>query len=468
MKTINIQNLIHFITVIAFAILVSSFLLSCDDFLEPDDPFGQIPFQEIFEDEATATAAITTLYAKLRDDVFLTGNSSGLSVQMGLYADELDFYGMPWEPNFEIYQHLINATHSTVQTTWNKAYNLIYMANAAIEGLQGANAINENLKNQLQGEALFVRAFTHFNLMNLYGDIPYITTTNYMVNKNVSRLPQSQVFENILTDLIETKTLLEDNYIGPERTRANKPVISALMARILLYQGNWQEAEAESNSVINNTALYSLENQLENEFLVNSRSAILQFKPKNFGENTHEASTFIFGSVPPPYLALTNSLVNSFEENDLRKTQWITELSDGNQSWYHANKYKANTNTGMSVEYSIVIRLAELYLIRAEARAKQNNLSGALQDINTIRNRAGLNNTTATSQTEILQAILNERKWELFTEQGHRWFDIKRFEVAGQILAPIKPAWRETNILFPIPEADILLNPNLLPQNPGY
>ncbi|MEX0995898.1 MAG: RagB/SusD family nutrient uptake outer membrane protein [Flavobacteriaceae bacterium] len=468
MKTIIKQYQSHFLKGITFATMSFLMLLSCSDFLEPDDPFGQIPYVEIFEDEATAIAAVTTLYAKLRDDVLLTGNSSGLSVRMGLYADELDFYGMPGESAFEIYQHQIIASNSAVQSTWNSTYNLIHMANAALEGLEKSEALSQNLKNQLRGESLFIRAFSHVHLLNLFGNIPYITTTDFQVNKDVSRLPQNTVYEFILTDLNEAKTLLDENYIGEERTRVNKAGISALLARVHLYRGNWQEAEAQCNSVINNTALYSLEPNIENEFLINSNSAILQFKPKNFGTNTHEASTFIFISVPPPFLALTNSLVEAFEENDLRRTHWIGELSDDTQTWYHAHKYKATGNTGMSLEYSIVFRLAEIYLIRAEARAMQNNLQGALQDLNTIRARAGLENAVAGSQSELITAILNERRFELFTEHGHRWFDIKRLNRASQILSPIKPGWRETNTLWPIPEADLLINPNLQPQNPGY
>src|SRR5690606_38691916 len=125
-----------------------------------------------------------------------------------------------------------------------------------------SDALDENLKKQLRGEALFVRAFTHFNLMNLYGDVPYITTTDFAVNKDVSRIPESQVYENILSDLLEAKTLLEEDYIGPERTRANKATVSALLARVYLYQENWQQAESESSLVINNTTLYNLETDL--------------------------------------------------------------------------------------------------------------------------------------------------------------------------------------------------------------
>ena len=98
----------------------------------------------------------------------------------------------------------------------------------------------------------------------------------------------------------------------------------------------------------------------------------------------------------------------------------------------------------------------------------QGNITGALQDINTIRNRAGLTNTTAVNSGAIMDEILKERRLELFTEHGHRWFDIKRLNKAEITLQPLKPGWKSTDILFPIPETEIRMNPNLLPQNNGY
>ena len=468
MKTIAIKINSQFILKSLLIIGILTSLFSCEDFLEADDPFGQIPYQEVYEDEATATAALTTLYAKLRDEVLITGGTSGLNVHMGLYADELDLYGSSWPTYNELYQHQIIASNHTVQTNWNSTYNLIFMANAVLEGLEGSSVLNEGIKNQLRGEALFIRALAHFYLANLHGDLPYIRTTDYRVNKDVSRLALNLVYEQLLTDLNEAKSLLSATYVTGERTRANSFTASALLARVYLYMGRWQEAEAESSIVINHSGLYSLEPLVENEFLINSSSAILQLKPKNEGSNSQEASTFIFSSGPPPFVALSPELVDAFEENDLRKTHWVGEISDGSQSWYYPHKYKENLNTGTSLEYSMVFRLAEQYLIRAEARANQNNTSGAQQDINILRQRAGLDNTVANTQNTLLEAILNERRFELFTEYGHRWFDIKRSNVAGQILSPLKPGWKPTNILWPIPEADILINPNLAPQNPGY
>ena len=116
----------------------------------------------------------------------------------------------------------------------------------------------------------------------------------------------------------------------------------------------------------------------------------------------------------------------------------------------------------------MLLRLEEIYLIRAEADAKLNNLSDVRSDISIVRQRAGLENTTANTQQEILDAISKERKWEFFAEQGLRWFYLKHSNRASLILEPIKTGWRETDILLPLPQEELLLNPNLEPQNPGY
>ena len=158
-----------------------------------------------------------------------------------------------------------------------------------------------------------------------------------------------------------------------------------------------------------------------------------------------------------------------FQSGDQRKfgpneTAWIKEVTN---TWRHSYKYKDEFSTS-SLEYAIQLRLAEQYLIRAEARAQRGDISGAQADINVIRNRAGLGNTSAVTLNELLDAILQERRVELFTEQGHRWFDLKRMGKAKEVLEPIKLGWRDTDLLFPIPDKELGLNPNLLPQNSGY
>jgi len=109
-----------------------------------------------------------------------------------------------------------------------------------------------------------------------------------------------------------------------------------------------------------------------------------------------------------------------------------------------------------------------VHLIRAEAYAHLGMPSAALANLNQIRQRAGLDNVEGADSAEILSAIVDERRHELFTEYGLRWFDLKRLGIAKSVLSPIKPNWKDTDVLFPIPESELSTNPNLLPQNNGY
>ncbi|HCY80936.1 MAG TPA: RagB/SusD family nutrient uptake outer membrane protein [Xanthomarina gelatinilytica] len=451
-----------------FQLIIVLLLLGCEDYLEVESPKSQIDQETVFLDEGYATAAVTSLYASLRDNVLLTGSSNGMSILYGLYTDELDYYSNSGSDFEEFYNHQIIASNGLVLNQWSSSYNLIFNCNSVIEGISSSPSLSQEVKNQLKGEALFIRALTHFYLVNLFGDIPYITTTDYTVNQQVSRMETEIVYDYILNDLILGKTLLGEADLTGERIRANKYVVSALLARVYLYLENWEAAETESSSIINASSLYYFEGDVANEFLNNSQATILQLKPKNEGDNTLEAGTFIFSSGPPVLVALNSEFTETFETDDLRREHWVLEVTDGSEIWYAPYKYKLQENTGASMEYSIIFRLAEQYLIRAEARAPLGNILASAEDINVIRNRAGLSNTTASTTTELMAVILHERQVELFTEHGHRWFDLKRLNKAGEVLAPIKSNWQITDILMPIPETELLLNPNLTPQNNGY
>jgi hypothetical protein len=141
-----------------------------------------------------------------------------------------------------------------------------------------------------------------------------------------------------------------------------------------------------------------------------------------------------------------------------------------NVSYTYPYKYKLRTNASIA-EANVVLRLAEQYLIRAEARAYTNKVTGnnsAESDLNVIRSRVGLPNTTAIALTEMVDAIVNERQTELFTEWGHRWFDLKRLDRVNTVLGVNKaPGWDAADLVWPIPISEMNLNV-FLTQNPGY
>lgn len=439
----------------------------CDSFVEVDLPKSQLTNAAVFDSYSTADAAMADIYAKIRDTGPLNGSYTGISNQLGNYTDELTAYGGPSNPSIPFYNNTLLASSGNVLQYWNTSYNQIYAANAVLEGLQASKNITEDNKNNLLGEALFIRALSHFYLVKLYGGIPYIKNTDYRQNSIASRMSIEEVFKNIISDLEKAISLLPANYTSSQRLRPNKYCGRALLAKAYLENQSYEAASNEASAIINNTAMYSL-TQLNTVFLLNSTETIWQLNSGEAGKNSQEGTLFIFQQGPPSFTALNAQLVESFSDQDLRKSNWIKEVKNSGQSWFHAYKYKEQNYTPASKEYSVIFRTAEQYLIRAEARARTGDLIGAKEDLNKIRTRAGLGNTTAESQDEILNAVLQERRWELFTESGHRFFDLQRFKELNAVLSVVKPGWDTNDQLLPIPENEMKANPNLRPQNVGY
>lgn len=440
------------------------FCQSCDDYVEVELPNSQLTGITVFENVATANAALAGLYAKLRSSGLFAGGT-GMTYYLGLYGDEIDNYQTTTLNNF--YTNTLVAGESGVASVWNLSYRQIYEANALLEGIDASASLAEADRNQIRGEALFIRAFVHFYLVNLFGDVPYVKSTDYEKNTQVNRKATALVYQEIVADLTEASTLLNEKYLSVERVRPNQLAVKAVLARVYLYMGDYAAASNAASSVLN-SPLYVLETNLDKVFLKGSTSTIWQFMPNAAGNNTSEGSTYIFTAGPPSSVALTPSLVNSFEVNDQRKVKWIKAVTNGSATWYHAFKYKQRTNTASSVEYSVVLRLGEQYLIRAEARARQGELTNAKADLNMIRSRAGLASTTAVTPSEIIADVLQQRRLELFTEFGHRFFDLKRNNTLDSVLSGTKPGWNSTDQLWPLPERELEVNSKLKPQNPGY
>ncbi|TBX67489.1 RagB/SusD family nutrient uptake outer membrane protein [Flavobacterium silvisoli] len=450
------------LAVLGYALLMAN--QSCDNFVEVDRPNSQLIGKTVFEDMTTATAAMSGLYAKLRGSGPLAGNGLGVSALAGMYADELDYYQTG---NINFYNNSLIAAEAGNAALWNNTYHQIYEANSIIEGLNNSTTLPVAGRDQLLGESLFVRATLHFYLVNLYGDVPYITTTDYIANSHVSRTPTATVYTLIQSDLEQAISLLPESYVTAERVRPNKFAAYAMLARVCLYRGAYAEASNAASTVLN-SPLYVWEPDLNKVFVKNSTTTIWQFSPAANGNNTSEGNLFIFTAGPPANVALRNDFVGAFEANDQRKAKWTKAVTNGANTWYHAYKYKQQASTPSSMEYSVVLRLAEQVLIRAEARARLGELTNAKADLDLIRITAGLLPTTAVSQSDLIAEILNQRRFELFTEFGNRFFDLKRSGLADTVLPTVKTGWSPTDKLWPIPANELVINPNLNPQNPGY
>lgn len=451
---------------ILFSILILN-LTGCTDFVDVPPPKQTLVSETVFDDPSTVESALANLYFGMREEGMVSG-TNGVTPVMGIYAEELDYYGFSAD-FIQLYQNDVLAVNGITTNWWDRAYHLIYGANDIIKGVEESDVLTTDEKKRFKGQALFIRAYLHSQLVMVFGDIPYITSTDYIKNGTVNRIPASEVYNNIINDLTEATDALDMiDFSSNERVVADRDVVQALLARMYLYVENWELAASLSTDLINS---YALENDLDNVFLKDSQETIWQLKADSeYPLNTREGEQMIIKSIPGQSYALTEDLLMAFEADDLRREHWIGSMSDVDNTLtlFFAHKYKADINVAESLEYSILFRLAEQYLIRAEAKAHLGDIIGAQADLNAIRSRAGLLQTTANTMEGLLEAIIQERRVELFTEQGLRWFDLERTGMADQVLRVLKSNWQPTDVLLPIPESELESNPNLLPQNEGY
>ncbi len=346
---------------------------------------------------------------------------------------------------------------------WRDLYGNIYRANYAIKNLE-TTTLSTSLKNQLLGEAKFWRAWSYFYLVNFFGDVPLVTTTEIFNNSLSPRVPTAGVYQQMVTDLTEAKNLLTNNYPSLERARVNKRVAAAFLARVHFYQQNWPAAEAEATEVIGSGTYSLVTASLDSVFKKASNEVILQLA--NTTGVTSWGGEFI-PAATTPNIVLYDTLANTFEANDKRKVSWTRSIISGGKTYYYPYKYKIRTGSTGN-EYHVMLRLAEMYLIRSEARAQQNRITEAVADINLIRQRAGITLLPNTiSQAGLLSALEHERWVELFTEWADRWFNLKRTGKADAVLSRIKPQWQPHQKLYPIPNTELQANPNMV-NNPGY
>lgn len=453
-------------------IVCFTILAGCKKSLDVGNPPTQIAAASAFATNNSAFSVMAGVYVEFRNAGFAQGGNS-FSVNCGKAADEFSY------PSDDPYFR--NAALG--DEFWPQLYKSIYNANRIIEGLEATQAgiLSATVKKQLTAEAKFIRAFCYFYLVNLYGEVPLLTSTSYLENASLPRVATNLVYEQIVKDLAEAKEALNEQFVrwdgetvSEERTRPNKISAAAMLARAYLYMGDYASAAAEAQSVVNAGNQYQLYTDLDSVFLKNSREALWQIQPADpdfYSPNTGDAGSFLrenmgqtFGSI-----WLSDDLLNSFEPDDQRRVKWVGQGTDTLPDRY-PYKYKLMCCQPQQ-EYLMALRLAEQYLILAEALAQQNLVAEGLEYLNVVRRRAGLADIAVSGKDGLLDAIMHERRVELFSEWGHRWFDLKRtgkIDVVMSQAAAIKgTTWASYKALFCIPEGDIRTNANLV-QNPGY
>jgi hypothetical protein len=475
-------------------LLLASALLffSCNKILEIPEPKNTTTTVKVFNTDAQANSAMVSVLSMMINGTnsgssMTRSFSTGLTMLLGsLSADDLVYTAANGSDLYQFSSNTLNSRIVMSTAVWSSAYLAIYGSNAVVEGIEASTSplLHPQSRKALTAEAKFMRAFCYFYLVNTYGDVPLALTTDFNKLITMPRTSATTVYQQIVRDLEDAIPGLSEDYSigGGERIRANKWVAKALLARVYLFTGQYDKAAVEAGDVIAQTGLYQLEtNDLNNVFLKNSSEAIWQLQQATNLTTQGNATPEGVGMLPRPLhtgalsWGLTEYLLKAFEPGDLRRSKWVDSTNYQNTRIFFSYKYKVgqhNMAVGVeSTEYAMVLRLAEQYLIRAEARAILGQTALAIQDLNVLRSRAGLNPLSSSlSNEQTLAAVAKERQTELFTEWGHRWFDLKRTGKAEAVLSaiPFKQPWRGSyQLLYPIPESEIKRD-HFLIQNPNY
>jgi hypothetical protein len=458
---------------IFYIILFGAMLFpSCKKFISVDSPRDRLVSSAVFASDASANAAMVGIYSTVMNLNFGFA-SGGMTLYPGLSADEFTNYS-PSAEQTQFYTNTLVTTNATNASLWSQAYSIIYAANSILDNLKRSSALTDSLRTALTGEAKFIRAFFHFYLVNLYGKVPLVLTTNYQQNTNAPGTDVAQVYRQIITDLLDAQQLLPEDYraASGEKVRPNKWAATALLARAYLFIEDWTNAAVQS-SLFLNSSQFQLCNDLNTVFMKNSSEAIWQLMPVISNSNTYEGRDFILTGQPAtavPGIALSPTLMDAFEPGDQRRTSWVDSIAVDGEIYYYPYKYKAG-NTPVLSEYYTVLRLSEQYLIHAEAEIQLHDIAAGIADLNIIRARAGAGNlpdlSFGISTAEALVDVARERQIELFAEWGHRWLDTKRTHIADSLFSEKKTYWQTTDQLYPIPQTQIQKDPFIV-QNPGY
>jgi hypothetical protein len=443
---------------IPLLITVTAFITSCNKTLDTEPELYVSETQSIV-DKRSADAALTGAYNALSQN-----NNQGVTFRytVNLASDNLKWVGnTPTNREFDVYD--IFATNARVAELWAAIYKTINISNNIIAVVPTINDVtfSQADRSNSRGEAFFLRAYSYFDLVRLWGNVPIQTkpTQTTADAAGIGNSTSVQVYKQVEDDLDSAEVLLSSTV---NRNRANKFTAKALKARLYLYQQDWVKAESYATELINNTVnfklvkpynlFYTTKNTTESIFEID-----YTINNKNSWASNWFASNITGGKkelLPTDeFVALVKDPAIGGDRAALLLT--INGVTYGNMNFKIA--------TGDDQVYAI--RLAEMYLIRAEARAEKAtpDFTGALQDLNEVRLRSNTPSVASVAdKNELIDKILLERRVE-FAYESQRWFDLIRKGKAQSVLGIADV----NKLLFPIPKQQILVNPALV-QNAGY
>ncbi len=442
-------------------------LLSCEAYLTVE-PANAVSDANTIYDKVSAETALRAVYRQLGDNGYYGENY----VTLG-YFPSGDIMNLTTGGS----ANLVNVNFRTDDVAFNQAwiaiYNAINRANHVIQKVPSVidPVLTSALKEQYVGEAKFIRALAYSDLARAWGGVQLFLepTISLSDRLQIQRSSLEDTYKQVLQDLEEAEQSLPDEV---NRIRATKRTVWALRARLHLYRKEWQKAEEYATKLIDKANDYTLLYPYKAWFAdnaVGTQESIfeLQFSATNpsaiRAQMQHPTNGGTYRYAPNNrFVELLNDPTIGGGRKDLVKS-----VTQGGTTIWFGNLYYRLPAT----DPAYIFRIAEMYLIRAEARAQQDNLSvvdGALFDLNKVRERAEVPPVAATTKSEVLLAIEEERRFE-FAFEAHRWFDLARTGRAKVVLEGLDPNTKvdDHEYVFPIPVTQIQLDP-VLEQNPGY
>lgn len=446
---------------------------------------------ELFNNDAGATTFVNSIYSK-----FLSWNMSsfGWIGLASITSDDADKGSSPGDTGTDkdvLDALTYNSSNPSAESTFNANYEGINRCNQALDILPKLDKADTNLRTRLMGEAKFLRAFMYFTLVKCYGGVPIVDHLPNPVSDSdqkmlLTRKTAAEVYAFIEKDLNDAIAVLPNKsaYAADEKARASKGAAYALLAKVNLYQKNWQKVVDNCNLVTGYSIspdyakMFRLEGENDGEsiFEINGVGATPAKGIEGYSntQGARGAGGWGWGFNVP-----SQSLLNAYESGDVRKAATIifrnSTLYDGRvvpstveNPMYNFKAYSSQYTDGWETDANIkYLRYAEVLLMKAEALNELGQTSTAIPLLNQIRTRAGLANTTATSQEDVRKAIWKERRVELAFEFD-RFFDLVRtgqakaaFAIDGKIFTEGK------NELFPIPDSFLSQAKGMSSQNPG-
>lgn len=474
--------------------LVLSFILftSCEEDLivEPNDSLNVIDF---LNNPNNAIQLVNGVYNKQLDFEMYSFSWIGMTSITSDDADKGSSLSDTGSDKNKMDNLTFEASDISFREVWQGRYDGIGRANNALFYLDQLE-IQETLKNRLIGETKFLRALYYFDLVRCFGGVPIVTT---QININDSNLINQVVFvrktkqetyaqiEKDLLDAIQ-QLPLKGQYAVNDLGRASKGAAEALLAKVYLYQEKWQEAFDMSGNVIGSGQYGLLSNYEDVWREVGENKVESIYEVQCSSGNAMRAYSYVQAPRGTPDLGWgfnspSLALANAYEANDSRKAATIlfstNDLWDGfpaspgwsnpryNYKSYHSSIQESwNGDRELTGKNLRILKYSDILLIRAEAALNLGNTVEALEKVNLIRVRAGLEALTGITMDQ----LLNERRLEMAMEHD-RWFDLIRTGRASAAMAANgKTFIVGKHELFPIPQSEIILSGGLLLPNPGY